>query len=392
MTTTDPLLIQAVQELDAGTRALLDLSLRRAISDERVAAALGVELAEIPRRRARGISELADKLAVPGPAELAMLLVALPDLPEEAWGVPDPSHPKAGPVSRARRARAFRRVAVAASPLVAAAAVMAALIVSSGGTKQVHVSVASSLGAAQQKVAATPKSPAKSTAKTPMPRKLTAPDIIASAEGPTPADLPRATSTRQRRQRMHKRHAATHRAKHHKAVKKPVTPPSADKFASSVPRPDAYVAPAKPKVVHKRKRHVHRRKPTTPTVPTPTPQPDVTAPLTNNQTTSTPLQQVTPQPPVIIKKAPDASDGAAKKTYENDGNGNGNGHRGGNGCGHGGSGNGDSQPNDQGHGNYQKPPSQAPDQQSLLSIFKKHRESGNYNSERPQGSASPQGD
>lgn len=379
MATPDPLLIQAVQELDAGTRALLDLSLRRAISDERVAAALGVQLAEIPRRRARGISELADKLAVPGPAELALLLVALPDLPEEAWGVPNPSHPKVGSVSRARRVRAFRRVAVAASPLVAAAAVMAALIVSSGGTKQVHVSVASSLSASQQKVAAAAKAPAKSTSKpAEMPKnKLSAPDIVASAQGPTPADLPRATATRQRAQRMRKRHAATHRAKRHKAVKKPVAPPSSDKFASSVPRPDAYVAPAKPKVVHKRKRHVHRRKPTTPTVPTP--QPDLTAPLTNNQTTSTPpsIQQITPQPPVI-KKAPEGDDGVVKKTYGGNGNGNGNGH--GNGCGHGGSGNGDSQPNGQGHGNYQKTPSQTPDQQSLLGIFKKHRESGNYNS------------
>ena len=80
MASTDPRLIQAVQELDSGTRALLDLSLRRAISDEKVAGALGVEIAEIPRRRARGIAELADKLAVPGPAELALLLVALPDL------------------------------------------------------------------------------------------------------------------------------------------------------------------------------------------------------------------------------------------------------------------------------------------------------------------------
>jgi hypothetical protein len=371
MATTDPLLIQAVQELDAGTRALLDLSLRRAISDERVAAALGVQLAEIPRRRARGISELADKLAVPGPAELALLLVALPGLPEEAWGVPDPSHPKAGSVSRARRARAFRRVAVAASPLVAAAAVMAALIVSSGGTKQVHVSVASSQGAGQQEVAAASKAPATSTSKTAeMPKKLSAPDIIASADGPTPADLPRATATRQRAQRIRKRHAATHRVKRHKAVKKPVvTPPSADKFASSVPRPDAYVAPAKPKVVHKRKRHVHRRKPTTPTVPTP--QPDVTAPLTNNQTTSTPppIPQITPQPPVI-KKAPDGDGGSAKKTYGSAGNG----------CGHGGSGDGNSQPNDQGNGHYQKPPGQTPDQQSLLGIFKKHREGGNYSS------------
>src|SRR5919204_6761968 len=120
MPMTDPRLIQAVQELDSGTRALLDLSLRRAIPDERVAGLLGVEVTEIPRRRARGIAQLADSLEVPGPAELAMLLVAIPDLPEEAWGVPNPKLPKAKRVSAAKRAKAFRRAAIAASPLVAA--------------------------------------------------------------------------------------------------------------------------------------------------------------------------------------------------------------------------------------------------------------------------------
>ena len=160
MASTDPRLIQAVQELDSGTRALLDLSLRRAISDEKVAGALGVEIAEIPRRRARGIAELADKLAVPGPAELALLLVALPDLPEEAWGVPNPSLPKVTKVSKTRRVRALRRVAVAASPLVAAAAVMAALIVSSGsGDKHVQISATSALGGKQHQPAASAKAP-----------------------------------------------------------------------------------------------------------------------------------------------------------------------------------------------------------------------------------------
>jgi hypothetical protein len=124
------LLAESLGRLDAGTRALLDLSLRRAIPDEQVAKVLDVEPSSIPPRRARGIAQLADMMEVPGPSELAALLIAIPELPEEAWGVPAPG-PLAGNVSRARRAKAFRRVAVAASPLVALGAVMAAVLVSS---------------------------------------------------------------------------------------------------------------------------------------------------------------------------------------------------------------------------------------------------------------------
>jgi hypothetical protein len=129
------LLAESLTRLDAGTRALLDLSLRRAIPDDQVAKVLGVDPASIPPRRARGIAQLADMMGIPGPSELAALLIAIPDLPDGAWGVPTPE-PFSGGVSRARRAKAFRRVAVAASPLVALGAVMAAVLVSadhSGG-------------------------------------------------------------------------------------------------------------------------------------------------------------------------------------------------------------------------------------------------------------------
>ena len=108
------LLAESLGRLDAGTRALLDLSLRRAIPDDQVAKVLGVDAASIPPRRARGIAQLADMMEVPGPSELAALLIAIPDLPEEAWGVPAPV-PFEGSISRARRAKAFRRVAIAAS-------------------------------------------------------------------------------------------------------------------------------------------------------------------------------------------------------------------------------------------------------------------------------------
>jgi len=125
-------LAECVSQLDAGTRALLDLSLRRAVPDEQVASVLGVDAASIPPRRARGIAQLADMMEVPGPSELAALLIAIPELPESAWGVPVAAPPFSGQVSRARRARAFRRTAVAASPLVALGAVIAAIAVASG--------------------------------------------------------------------------------------------------------------------------------------------------------------------------------------------------------------------------------------------------------------------
>src|SRR5580765_5287376 len=99
-------LAESMRRLDAGTRALLDLSLRRAIPDEQVAHVLGTDAVAIPPRRGRGIARLAEMMEVPGPAELAELLIAIPDLPDHAWGVPEAAVPFEGRVSRARRARA----------------------------------------------------------------------------------------------------------------------------------------------------------------------------------------------------------------------------------------------------------------------------------------------
>jgi hypothetical protein len=272
---TDSRLIQAVQELDPGTRALLDLSLRRAIPDERVAGLLGVELAEIPRRRARGIAELADKLAVPGPAELAALLVALPDLPEEAWGVPNPKLPKVKKVSAARRAKAFRRAAVAASPLVAAAAVLAAVIVSGGGggQKSATLTLSGANAPGKQPPAAVAKAQAKADARHSLPRGAE----VASAEGPSPATITarKAAAARHRRQRArrHRQHVVN-------------TIPVSDNFATSAPQPDAYVPPPKPK--HKSKPHHDKPKQTQPETPT------TTTPGTQTPTTPTPQVVATP--------------------------------------------------------------------------------------------------
>jgi hypothetical protein len=331
---TDPRLIQAVQELDPGTRALLDLSLRRAIPDERVAGLLGVELAEIPRRRARGIAELADKLAVPGPAELAMLLVAIPELPEEAWGVPNPKLPKAKRVSAARRAKAFRRAAVAASPLVAAAAVLAAVIVSSGGGGQKSANLTLTGRAAAggtHQPAAVAKAPAKADARHALPRGAE----VASAEGPSPATITarKAAAARHRRQR------ARHRQHHTPAVN---TIPVSDNFATSAPQPDAYVPPPKPK--HKHKPHPNKPKdntqPETPTTTTPqtptTPTPQVVAtPPTQQVTTTTPditppKQESYKKPPMPVVPVPTPPQTSSDDNDDD----NNSGDNGGGGCGH----------------------------------------------------------
>ncbi len=157
------LLAESLGKLDAGTRALLDLSLRRAIPDDQVAKVLGVDPGSIPPRRARGIAQLADMMEVPGPSELAALLIAIPDLPEEAWGVPTPE-PFSGGVTSARRAKAFRRVAVAASPLVALGAVMAAVVVASSSDHSgSHAGVQRGTAAAERRQAAPPSRPRRPT-------------------------------------------------------------------------------------------------------------------------------------------------------------------------------------------------------------------------------------
>jgi len=358
---TDPRLTQAVQELDPGTRALLDLSLRRAIPDERVAGLLGVDLAEIPRRRARGIAQLADKLAVPGPAELAALLVAIPDLPEEAWGVPTPKLPK---VSAARRAKAFRRAAVAASPLVAAAAVLAAVIVSGGGGGQKSANLTLSNGAAaggKHAPAAVAKAPAKSAARPALPHGAE----VASAEGPSLATTTKARKAAAARHRRQRQRARRHRQQHHVVNTVPVS----DNFASSAPRPDAYVPPPKPK--HKEhKQHPRKHKDTQPETPPATTTPEVETPTTTTPqvVASPPTQQVTTTTPDVMppkqegyKKPPVPALPVQSPPSGDDDQGDDN--SGGGGCGHGG---GNKPQGDVGH------KWQGGDQKS--SVFKTRRE------------------
>lgn len=278
-------LAESLRRLDAGTRALLDLSLRRAIPDDQVAKVLGVDATSIPPRRARGIAQLADMMEIPGPAELAALLIAIPDLPEEAWGVPAPA-PFAGNVSRARRARAFRRVAVAASPLVALGAVMAAVVIAStdhsgGGS--------GSAGAQHGAAGAGAGAGAAATAAAPEARHGLPPGVKLTLAHP--------------RVSRSARHEA---ARHHRASRaagEAVPAVLARQPSEAVAHSEPVVFHPAP-VVHSEPRHVtHHQSPAKPHAPTSTPSPAPSpAPVqTPSQPVSTPT---TPSSPPVQVNAP----------------------------------------------------------------------------------------
>ena len=275
-------LAESLGRLDAGTRALLDLSLRRAIPDEQVAEVLGVEPSSIPPRRARGIAQLADMMEVPGPSELAALLIAIPELPEEAWGVPAPA-PFAGNISRARRAKAFRRVAVAASPLVALGAVIAAVAVSSSAD---HSGGGSGSGTAQRGGAGA-KAPATASAP--------------SANGGVPSGSKLAAA--KPRAARHSAHRVHRASRHHRArpgsggtavlAREPVRAHAVPEHNVPVAFHPAPVAPQQPRHVTHHNAPVQPKKPSVkPVVPVPAPAPSPPVPAPVTQTVQT-VQQVT---------------------------------------------------------------------------------------------------
>lgn len=325
-------LAESVGELDAGTRALLDLSLRRAIPDEQVASVLGVEAASIPPRRARGIAQLADMMEVPGPSELAALLIAIPELPEAAWGVPVVVAPFSGRVSSARRARAFRRTAVAASPLVALGAVIAAIAVSSGSDGGHPRSGPAGRGASG---AAAGLAGLQASISSPAPRHGLPPGVPL-----TPVKTGKAKSAHTERAA-----AKTHRARHHAAANAELA--VAARHRSEAPHAERVVfhhaAPAP--VQHAQPHHVsHHHAPHASPAPTHHPSAPVAVPApapapVQHPAVQHPAVQVSaPQTHVAPSSAPRPSAPATQGPHlghggEGNGGGHGNGHAGGNGNG-----------------------------------------------------------
>lgn len=95
----------ALLELDAGERALLDLSLRRGVPDDEIAELLRTEPAEVDRGREEVLALLAEVLEVEGADRTARIRLSLLSLPESAWAgrqgeVEEPDEPRPEPPPR----------------------------------------------------------------------------------------------------------------------------------------------------------------------------------------------------------------------------------------------------------------------------------------------------
>jgi hypothetical protein len=82
-------LAMCVRALDPGSRALLDLSLRRRLPFEAMAGVLHTDPFDLARRRARAVARIAAELDLEGAGVVATVKAALSRLPDDAWCVPD---------------------------------------------------------------------------------------------------------------------------------------------------------------------------------------------------------------------------------------------------------------------------------------------------------------
>lgn len=89
-----------VRALDPGSRALLDLSLRRRLPFETMAGVLHTDPFDLARRRARAVARIAAELDLEGAGVVATVKAALARLPDDAWGVPvSPAPERAEPAA-----------------------------------------------------------------------------------------------------------------------------------------------------------------------------------------------------------------------------------------------------------------------------------------------------
>jgi DNA-directed RNA polymerase specialized sigma24 family protein len=76
---------RALGRLDDESRALLELSLRRGLSDEEIAAVLLAETPDVHRRKAELFDTLASDLNLDGREQRDELFATLQDLPQQFW-------------------------------------------------------------------------------------------------------------------------------------------------------------------------------------------------------------------------------------------------------------------------------------------------------------------
>ena len=107
-------LAACVRALDPGSRALLDLSLRRRLPFEAMAGVLRTDPFDLARRRARAVARIAAELDLEGAGVVATVKAALARLPDDAWGVPvkpaAPAAPRLEPPEVAPQPVALRAV------------------------------------------------------------------------------------------------------------------------------------------------------------------------------------------------------------------------------------------------------------------------------------------
>src|SRR4051812_10918865 len=98
-------LADCVRRLDPGTRALLDLSVRRRFRDDAMAPLLHTDAFHLAWRRARALERVASDLGGSGvPIPLAKVRAALELLPAEAWDpLSTPALPRPGTTVRPLR-------------------------------------------------------------------------------------------------------------------------------------------------------------------------------------------------------------------------------------------------------------------------------------------------
>src|SRR5690242_19336568 len=94
-------LAQCVRGLDPGTRALLDLSVRRRLRDDAMAPILHTDAFHLAWRRARALEKVASEVCGDEPIPLAKVRAALEALPREAWDpLSTPALPAPGKTTR----------------------------------------------------------------------------------------------------------------------------------------------------------------------------------------------------------------------------------------------------------------------------------------------------
>ena len=89
----------SVRALDPGSRALLDLSLRRRVRDEAMAPHLRVDPFHVAWLRARAIERIASELGLDDPLGIGAVRAALPRVSDGAWGLPRSLGPPAEPAA-----------------------------------------------------------------------------------------------------------------------------------------------------------------------------------------------------------------------------------------------------------------------------------------------------